>query len=210
MKLVKQILVAASGLALLVVGLYAINGAPASAAATPSVQVVNAPSDPVPVAGVVRVRNNPANPLTADIGNPVGAQCDQPFDAAGQAGCQITTVPEGQILVIEEITCGVSVLHNAPAWNLLLTMGSPKVPSDTTPGLLNLNHRLGLTKGISILDGSPQLDYYGLTDQVRMYAAGGPAGSGGSTAVWVYAQVGELTANTGQLACAISGHMLAQ
>jgi hypothetical protein len=208
MKLVKQILVAASGLAVLAVGFYAVNGAPASAAATPSVQVVNAPSDPVPVAGVVRVRNNPGNPLTADIGNPVGAQCDANFDADGQAGCQIASVPEGQILVIEEITCGVSVKHLAPAWNLLLTMGSPKVPPDT--GLLNLNHRLGLTKGISVLGGSPELDYYGLTDQVRMYAVGGPAGGGGSTAVWVYAQVGESTASTGQLACAISGHMLAQ
>jgi hypothetical protein len=210
MKLMKQILVAVSGLAILVAGLYAVNGTPASAAATPIVKVVNTPAEAVPVVGNVRVHNGSANPLNVDIANAVGASCDGSFDAGGVAQCNIATIPEGQILVIEEVTCGASVLAGARIGSILLGMGSPAVPSDPpVPGIRPVNHTLVLTRLFSVLDGSPQHDYYGLTNQVKMYAFGGLPGIGGSSTVFVNAQSGG-TLNTGGVDCTISGHMLAQ
>jgi hypothetical protein len=205
MKFIRQGLVAASGLAILVFVLGVINAAPTNAAATPIVKVVNTPAEPVPVVGAVRVHNNSNNPLTVDIANPVGAQCFQNF-VDGNADCVIATVPEGQILTVEEITCGVSVLHDTRIGSLLLVMASPAVPPAT--GLVNLNHTLVLTREFSVLDGSPQHDYYGVTAQVRMYAVGGAIGNG-STTLFVSAQSGD-TGSIGQVSCAVSGHMSPQ
>jgi len=74
------------------------------------------------------------------VPTPVGAWCSDQRDADGVAECAITSVPEGQILVIEQVTCALSARHGEPGGALVLTMGSPSVPPATA--LLTLNHWL--------------------------------------------------------------------
>jgi hypothetical protein len=209
MKTIRQLLVAAAAAVLLAAAVDWLTSSPVSAAATPTVKVVNTAAEPVPVAGLVRVRNNDNHPLMVGVPTPVGAYCsDDVRDANGVAECTITSVPEGQILVIEQITCAVSAQHGVPIFAPVLTMASPAVPPSTQ--LLNLNHWLVPTFNGSVTDGSPQIDYYSLTTQVRMYASGGAPGSAASYPVFVSSQLGPLTAGVGQLYCAISGHLTPQ
>ena len=198
MKPVRQMLVVVSGLVLVVVALGVLTGGAVKAAKTDEVKVVNTAAEPVPVG------NTSSTPLFVNTGDStraaIGAQCDAHFDATGFAQCQIATVPAGQILVIETITCTASVATGTPVVPIVLNMGGPPIGGGAP---ISLNHRLLLTLAAS--NGS--LDYYGLTTPVKMYAAGG---TGGSTGVFVFTGVGPGSANTGDLGCAISGHMASQ
>jgi hypothetical protein len=215
MRSVRQSLVTALGLAILVAALGVISGAPVGAAKTNEVQVVNTAAQPVPVSGTVAVSSLPAvtlsgtspvsfsntssTPLFVDSENSsragIGAECDAPFDGTGFAQCQLAAVPAGQILVIETITCAASVATGSQVVPIVLNMGGPPIGGGAP---ISLNHRLPLTR-----TATAGLDYYGLTTPVRMYAAGG-------TNVFVFAGVGPSTAGVGDLGCAISGHMAAQ
>ncbi len=203
MRNVKRMLAAASAVVVLALALGVLTGTSTSAVAPTPVKVINTTAEPVPVNGAVRVHNNTANPLTVDIANPVGAQCFANFSGE-VAECTIANIPEGQILTIEQITCGLSVAAGSRIGSLNLAVPSAKVPP--AAGLENMNHTLVLTKMFSVLDGFPSLDYYGLTQQVRLYAFGPVAGTGDSTILAVKAQTGD-SIDTGQLNCAISGHM---
>jgi hypothetical protein len=153
----------------------------------------------------VSLSNTSSTPLFVDTGGPtraaIGSQCFDNFDATGSANCLLATVPANHTLVIETITCTASVANGTPLVPIVLNMGGPPIGGGAP---ISLNHRLLMTHAASITGG---LDYYGLTAQVRMYAAGG---NGGSTGVSVFVGVGPGSANQGGLGCAISGHMASQ
>jgi hypothetical protein len=205
-------------LVMLVTAFGVINSAPARAAKLGDVVIINTTAQPVPVSGTVAVSTLPAvtlsgtsavsfsntssTPLFVDTGDTtrsgIGASCDSSFDSAGFAQCVIATVPAGQILVIETITCSASVATGSQIVPIVLNMGGTPIGGGAP---ISLNHRLLLTR--SATNGS--LDYYGITTPVRMYAAGG---TDGSTNVSVFVGVGTSTANVGDLGCAISGHIV--
>jgi hypothetical protein len=231
MRSLKQTLVAVSGLVLLVAALGVISDAPANAAKTNDVTVVNTPAEPVPtvvtntplpvqgtvnahitnaivpISGTVAVSSLPAvgisntssTPLFVDTGDSaragIGAACDANYDGSGVAQCTLATVPVGQILVIETITCGASVATGSAVLPIRLAMGAQPIGGGAP---FYVFHRLVLTK----TDTLSGLDDYGITTPVRMYVAGG-------TGVSVNSSITS-SAGVGSLACAISGHMAAQ
>ncbi len=227
MKFVRHMLVAVSGLVLLVTAVGVIGDRPVHAAIAAPVKVVNGPADPVPVRGIVdahinnatipvsgqvsvsslpalSLSNTSSTPLFVDEGNTaraaVGAQCDFDFVADTSTQCQIAAVPDGQILVIETVTCAASAPTGTVMPPIVLSMGATPIGGGAA---INLNHRLFLTRtaepGTAI-----GLDYYGLTTPVRMYAAA-------NTGVWVSAGMGPIPGNVRpDLACAISGHLVNQ
>lgn len=160
---------------------------------------------PVTLSGTSQVSfsNTKATPLFVDTDNStraaVSAACDAPFNGSGNAQCLLATVPASQTLVIETITCTLSVAIGTPVVPIVLNMGGPPIGGGAP---ISLNHRLLLTRA-----ATAGLDYYGLTTPVRMYAAGG---NGGSTGVYVFTGVGPGSANQGGLGCNISGHMVSQ
>jgi hypothetical protein len=198
----------------------------ATAATSIPVTVVNTPSvtvaNPVTVTGTVNatgtvnVNSGKANPVFVDTDvnarNAIGASCDATFDANGHAICPLSTtypatplVPAGRTLVIETLTCAASVNGAGTPYTygqlpVQLVMAAP-------PNGANFYHWFLLTRYLSLTNGSPQLDYYRLTSPTRMYAA---SVNGGSTDVYVDAQIGPSTANVGGVSCSISGYLVAQ
>ncbi len=159
---------------------------------------------PVTLGGTsaVSLSNTKTTPVFVDTDNEaragIGAQCFAPFDATGTANCLLATVPAGQTLVIETITCTAGVATGSLVVPGVLTMAGAPIGGG---GSVNLNHSLFFTK----VGTAGTIDYYSLMSPVKMYAA---AAWGGNTGVYLSVQVGASTANVGNAACAISGHMV--
>lgn len=209
----------ALGSPLIGIALLALAGHAGAAPAIP-VTVVNTPSvsvaNPVSVTGTVNVNSAKASPLFVDTDNPtraaIGASCDATFDGTGHATCALSTtypatplVPAGHTLVIETVTCSASINAAGSPYTygqlpVQLIMGAP-------PTGANFYHWFLMTRYLSLTGGSPQLDYYRLTSPTKMYAA---SVNGGSTNVYVDAQIGPSTANIGGVSCSVSGYLVAQ
>jgi hypothetical protein len=209
----------------------------AATAQTTNVNVVNTPTvrvispvkvgvvNTVPVTGTVNanitngsvaVSNTKAAPLFVDTGDSaraaVGGECNGAFalasNGAGVASCTLATVPAGETLVIETITCRASIVQPSnPYLQLpaLLTVGAPTIGNPTS--IAAIAHTLLLTPTVTLTGGNPPFTYFGLTAALRAYSAS-PAT--GSTNVGVELQAGGQTNGQGGIDCAFSGYTVTQ
>jgi hypothetical protein len=167
---------------------------------------------PVTLSGVspVSLSNSSATPVFVDTWNTaragVGATCQAFFDASGTAQCTLATIPVGQTLVIESVTCGAAVASGSPVVPIILNVEAPAIGGGG--GLLSIAYRLPLTKSASITSGVPALDYYGVATPITLYASAN--GGTGPAPVYMSVQVGSSTANTGNASCSLSGYVVAQ
>jgi hypothetical protein len=218
--------------------ILAVVGTAAEAQTTTNVNVVNTPTvrvtnpvlrvgvtNTVPVTGTVNanitngsvtVSNAKAAPLFVDTEGStraaVGAECDGTFAVAsngsGVASCTLATVPAGETLVIETITCrGTIVQPSTPYLQLpvFLTVAAPQLGNPTS--LSSITHTLLLTPILTLTGANPPLTYFGITAPLRVYSASSAAGS---TSVGVQVQAGGQTSGQGGVDCAFSGYTVTQ
>jgi hypothetical protein len=160
----------------------------------------------VPISGTVNVNSMPAinlsntstTPLFVDpdssARSAVAAVCSAIFDANGSASCTLTTVPNGQILVVDTISCVAGTVQGGLVTPLVLSFNAIPVGGGAATSFF---HQLALTKvGGDAEDG----DFWGLTTQVRIYMTG---------SVFLRGQIGTVPNNFGgSMGCEISGHMV--
>lgn len=192
-----------------------LSAGPVLAAAALPVAVTNVPSVNAHLTNPsVTVSNTSSAPLfvqtesTARAG--MGSGCfDSDPASTGTLKCQLSSIPAGQILVIETISCVVGVVTGTPFASLVLAVGAPNpnIPGSTRAPL---NHWLSMTRTPS-LDHN-DLSYYGLITPVRIYAFGDTLASGGDTPVFVFGTDGTAppTSIAPNLDCALSGHFESQ
>jgi hypothetical protein len=190
-------------------------GAPARAAPTP-VNVMNTPTVQANVTnGSIAVRNNAANPLHVDTGSAassgMGSSCYVSGSVDGQLSCQISTVPQGKILVIETLMCTASVLAGTPFSQLILTVGAPNPMLPAAGNTSITNHFLPMTRNASgDLNG---LTAFGLISPVRIYAFGPAVGNGVEIPIFVMGTVGFPASPSGPnpgFVCSLAGHFESQ
>jgi hypothetical protein len=191
---------------------------PAAAVPAIPVTVTNTPTVNANVTNTsINVRNSSASPLFVDTGNAartgMGSFCDvnliQSGSTTGTLECQLSTVPAGQILVIETLTCFAQVVTGTPFSSLVLTIGSPNPMYPGAGNLSTLNHFLPLTRNTS--GDYAGLSAYGLISSVRMYAFGPTLANGGEVPIYVFGNVGyPLINGNPSLGCTMSGHYESQ
>jgi hypothetical protein len=170
----------------------------------------------LPVAGTVSVGNLPAvqavslsntatTPLYVDADrsgrNGFGASCFTPAvdPTFGQASCTLATVPAGEEVVIETVSCSADVATgNIPQIQII-------VPSPPLGGgaPLSLNHFLALNRQ----GGNSTIETWAYSSLLRAYAV---SPSGGTTDIGVFFRTNPSAAVVENAICSISGYVIGQ
>jgi hypothetical protein len=158
------------------------------------------------VTGTVSVKTAPTSPVYVDTDRPArngfNASCfTPPIDpVSGQSSCNLLSIPAGQQVVIETVSCQAELPAGQGPGDVQLIV--PNTPFGGGP-VTNVSHLLALTKQA----GDSTLDIWRMTTPLRAYAS---APSAGSVNVGLFFRGYPASPAPQGIICAISGYVVGQ